>query len=266
MDNNHDELKRIREILSIKGKCNVKYFDDPKYEKFYRQLINNLKQYGNSPDCITKIENYVFPVEHFELDSYKNNKNGSVFRKEGEIFKKEFIETNGTIEYTEKNISIEPSVEYLVDNFNKVFDKHYKRIPIYCENIKRNGLYNECKVCNPLFMIEIKDPFIPVGINANGEEIELNLIYSDLLIKKLESSNLNGIILIYYTPEENYIYILLKQEESLRIVKEKMYNISSYKIKPRQIDMVAVAYFEEEEPEIVFERFRKHKINGFRDK
>jgi len=48
----HDELKKIRDILNIKGTCNIVYIDDTKYEPFYRQLLQNLKQFGDSPDVL----------------------------------------------------------------------------------------------------------------------------------------------------------------------------------------------------------------------
>lgn len=261
----HDELKKIRDVLNIKGKCNVVYIDDTKYEPFYRQLLQNLKQFGDSPDCITTIDNYVFPIEHFELDSYKNNKKGSAFRKVEETFKNNFISTNGSIEYVEEKLEMEQTIDNIIKNFNKVFDDHYEKIKVYCENVKNSGLYNNYIICNPVFMIEVKDPFIPIGIDKEGNEREINLIYSDLLINKLETSLLNGMIVIYYTPEQNYFYILMKNELSLKIAKQNMYTLLDYSIKPKEIDMVAVAYYEEEDPETVIKRFRKYKINGFNE-
>lgn len=54
-------------------------------------------------------------------------------------------------------------------------------------------------------------------------------------IKKLEHSKINGIILLYYRPEKNDIFIISRNDSSLKIAKNKMYEISDYEIKKRNI-------------------------------
>lgn len=125
-NSNHQELNTIMQRIKILNKANIEYIDEKKNEFIYKELWENLKQYGNAPDCVSVINDVVFPIEHFEIDSFEHTEfGGSSFRQESNKFLKKFFNIKKDI-ITELNANCK--VEYLIKNFNNIFDKHYKTL------------------------------------------------------------------------------------------------------------------------------------------
>ncbi len=240
MSNNHKEFSKITKVLKILNKAEIRYIDDSYFENFYKDLWNNLTDYNDSPDCITTFEDNVFPVEHFEIDSFKRrNHKGSKLRTETQSFVRDFISSMKDKET--KEITSDFNTVNLINNFNKMFDKHYSNLNTYIKTLQSDEALKNKRIHYPWFLIEVKDPFNS-GTNANNEEIEINLIFSDILIEKLEKSKLFGVIVIYYKDDNNYIYFLRNTPYCLSIAKENMIKIKNCKYNISKLSLIGVKY------------------------
>lgn len=117
---------------------------------------------------------------------------------------------------------------------------------MYIKNLKQDEKFLNKTIKAPWFLIEVMNPF-NLGKNIKHEIKDLNIIYSDLLINKLERTQLNGIIVINYRSDNNDIYMLRNEKNCLDLAKENSYSLCDYEYETKDIKFVAYTYSSEEE-------------------
>ena len=184
---------------------------------------------------IDKEKNTVYMFEHFEVDASLNEGRGSnAIREEKKADKAILVKQMEEL----KNLTLNPnepqvckpvacaintknSLANLKNNFNRIFDKHYKNIPDYHKHIEDETQFINMNFVN-VFVIEHKTAL--GGSFYNDAKKPFLFYYTDFVIDKIKQSPLIDyyIFLDYYTKS---VCVVSKNEikslENVRIDTDK---------------------------------------------
>lgn len=213
-------------------KIKEKYFDGNTYiQAFTKKQVNkileilyNIEQYGNEnkgPDLISKTNNIIYGIEHFEFDCTKNDKNGSRYRQQiGVIDNKvnEDIKTKAKVKNT-SILTLNQNMQNYIDSYKKAYNKHYSKINNYLEYLNNDFPNKEKEIW---FFIEDVTPFGNHYLDKDYNPILFHPMLSEELIKLFDqSTQLKGILfatnsfgnekkIFVYTKSTNEINALVK--------------------------------------------------------
>lgn len=147
------------------------------------KILYNIEQYGDEnkgPDLISKINNKIYGIEHFEFDSTKNDKKGSRFKQQigiidnkvnNEIKSKDKVHNTSVLELSQ-------DLSNYINNYKKIYNYHYSRIQSYFENLNRD--YPSLKK-EIWFFIEDVTPFGNHYLDADCNPV----LFQPMLVKEL---------------------------------------------------------------------------------
>ena len=163
--------------------CIHKYFENQdgytylprKKQGTKNDLVKIIKNFDklelyDKPDGYILTKNYIYILEHFEIDATKLNKKGSQTRKEESRIDKDFNNViNQSIQdkvlYNEQ-MQIEISSENLTNNFIKIYLNHYKKIESYKRHLIEEGIANESSRFKICFFVEDVTPLGTFHLNG----------------------------------------------------------------------------------------------------
>lgn len=114
-------------------------------------LLNNWRQF-EKPDIINISKNCTYGIEHFEYDSYANNRNGSIQRKEYSKINASIEEEvkekikDKTVITTYREMISRPNSNNYKNNFIKIFKDHYSKVPKYKKHLLQESPANKTSV------------------------------------------------------------------------------------------------------------------------
>lgn len=212
-----NELLNIINRYFIKEENNVYFIhDDTTSEKSLKELIPFFQKLiqSESPDIYAVHNNTVLLIEHFEFDSSKSNKKGSLYKRENARIDRKFdniklIDTNPEI-LIHDVIHGEPSFKNLKNNLLKTFDNHYIKIPDYINNLINIGILDDNKSLKTAFFIEDTSPLGNIYIDNHGNPQHLNIFHADFFVEKLLclDNQLDCIFYGFYYGSEYYLWFL----------------------------------------------------------
>lgn len=192
--------------MNEEKKIKEKYFDDTTYLSCLNidqkklnnitDILNSIEQYGDEnkgPDLVSKSNNKIYGIEHFEFDSSKNDRKGSRYKQQIGIIDNSM---NKEIRY-KKNVhnlsvlNLNQNIETYVNNYKVVFNNHYYKIPRYTKYLNKDFPNIDKEIW---FFIEDITPFGNHYLDNNCNPQLFHPMLSIELIELLElSPALNGI-------------------------------------------------------------------------
>lgn len=158
------------------------------YEDY--NILQHIEQYGNKkkgPDLISKVNNKIYGIEHFEFDSAKRNRKGSSYRKQtGEIdnlLNQEIKEK----EYVHKTsiLALNQNIQDYVKNYKESYNSHSSRIPSYLKNLNNDFPNFDKEIW---FFIEDVTPFGNHYYDKNCKPVLFTPMLSQELIELFEEN------------------------------------------------------------------------------
>jgi hypothetical protein len=191
------------------------------------KMIRNMKKYER-PDILSIYDNKIIGIEHFEFDSYKNDRKGSDFQRKHSVIDnkmkeamKNDLKTKDTVILHDK-IECTSSLKNYYKNFIKVFNLHYEKIDEYNEHILED-FDCENKIIYFWFFVEDVTPLGNYYFDDKRNICLLNPLFSkeirDLLLK---SPKIKGIILGQQTMDGKKVTIIINDTNTMD--KFKKYN------------------------------------------
>lgn len=203
-------------------------------QELFDKVIKNMSQYER-PDILSIFDNKVVGIEHFEFDSFKNNKKGSDFKVRDFKIKKRFDETmKEELEQKESiiihdKINGESSAKNYFKNFIKVFQNHYQNIEDYLKHIQGDFECSDKEIHICFFAEDVS----PLGSNFTDEECNIYLLlpmYSDEVIELLNNSpKVEYLIVGTYAINEYKMVIIENKKEVLERFKAEHNNFNEKK-------------------------------------
>lgn len=186
----------------------------------------------DAPDLYMKDGETVYIIEHFEFDCYKHKrKGGSSYRLEDARINEKVKEITPTEEgvIMHDTINAESSYDYYTKNVTALFNKHYKNIPVYIENLKRISVINNESEIKTMFLI---DDVTPLGTTAykrekgyGGEMVPITLARCiDFLELLKDKKDVNYVLACSKIESHDYIWFIDTEE-----LDEYIDNIEDYK-------------------------------------
>lgn len=177
----------------------------------YREVVLNLEQYGDQnkgPDMISRFENKIYGIEHFEFDSTKNSSKGSNYKRQLANID---YRTNQEIIYKNRIKNITPlmlnqNLDNYIKSYKKSFQYHYSRINSYLESLDCDFPNYEKEIW---FFVEDVTPLGNNYFDKNGHPQPFHPMLCLELVELLKKSpNINGIIFavhneIFFCKNEN---------------------------------------------------------------
>ena len=243
---------------NLKTKLGGKYVSDKLRDFRHANVVGDWEE---SPDFVAEIEGIALAVEHFTVDQvyYENRSSNKVINEnmEGmytihhETLVNDDFDQDAACRDMEENIQngIDSlrrfEYEICINQFQRIFDKHVKKIPRYKDRLK---IYTDIKL---FFLIEVNSFFVTnrkgiIKFNAirddgctvsmNGNEI---IITDDMLeIIRKQIGVLDGVILQLYSylnfnkTLKSMIFLDLKTEDGLKesIKKQRIAVYKSYSV------------------------------------
>lgn len=212
-----NECKRIEE----------KYFSGNTYlestsklkAKEHLKILSNIEQYGNEnigPDLISKTNDKIYGIEHFEFDSTKNVRKGSKYRRQ--IGKIDSVVNEQIKNKTEVHdmsvISLDQNIRTYIDNYNKIYSYHYSRISSYLDNLNKDFPDIEKEIW---FFIEDVTPFGNHYLNEDGIPVLFHPMLSQELIELFKQSpQVKGIVFATNSfGNENKLFVYLNNDSEI---------------------------------------------------
>ena len=194
-------------------------------------IIQNMIQF-EKPDIISEYDKKIIGIEHFEFDSYKNNKKGSDYKiKEYEIEKKFSAFMRRELP-KRKNVSLtnilksSSTLENYYTNFTTHFLNHYNKIDEYKNNIK-SKINIKDKELEMWFFVEDVSPLGSYFMNKKREINLLHPFYNIDIIKLLENSpKVKGIILGTYAMKEYKVIFIYNNDKNIENLKKNIVDIT----------------------------------------
>ena len=179
--------------------CLNKYFYDSKNEvhylgsdkvvkRFEKSLIEGEVIEFDAPDLYIKNEDTVWIIEHFEIDCYKANRKGSLYRVEKnriERKEKEYIASQEGNLYID-SINAESSYDDYIHNVKRNFENHYKKIEKYKTNLIEKCVIDNKSDIIVLFIIEDVSPLGSTCIDTEGNWVPINLLLDKYFLRMLK--------------------------------------------------------------------------------
>ena len=219
--------------MNEEKKIKEKYFDGSTYlqalnEKKAQEALKilcNIEQYGDEnkgPDLISKTDNIIYGIEHFEFDSTRNDKKGSRFKQQIGIIDNK---VNNEIKIKDKvhNTSVlelSQDLNNYINNYKKIYSYHYSRIQSYLENLNKD--YPDLKK-EIWFFIEDVTPFGNHYLDNDCKPLLFHPMLSRELIELFEqSSQLQGIIFATNLfGNEKKLFVYLKSKKEINLLKKE---------------------------------------------
>lgn len=168
-----------------------RYFKDRPYEIIYVGSDKGIAHFAHmlgsaeliecdAPDMVLVKDNEAIIMEHFQFDSFPLcGKKGSAQAREEARIDRVYEQTPATDEgvYFVDEMQISNSYEDYVKNVCENFNHHYKKIPLYKENLINNGIISERTVTKMMFIIEDTSKLGTLVLNSNKELVPV-LLYA----------------------------------------------------------------------------------------
>jgi len=226
------ELGNIVEKYFQKDTKGIVYYNLS--QELFDKVIKNIGKYER-PDILSIFDNKVVGIEHFEFDSFKNNKKGSNFKVQDFKIKKNFDETLKEELKQKESVIVhgkiegESSAKNYFKNFIKVFQSHYQNIEEYLEHIQSDFDCSNKEIHICFFAEDVS----PLGSNFTDEECNIHLllpIYSDEVIELLNNSpKVEYLIIGTYAMNEYKMVIIENKKEVLERFKSEHDNFNEEK-------------------------------------
>ena len=201
-------------------------------EEELKNLIFNMIPF-EEPDILSIQEDKIIGIEHFEFDSYQNtNKHGSNYKfQDAEIerkmeneIKENLVKEKELVFHDEyKNSS---SLKNYINNFLKVFSKHYSKLNNYEKNIKQK--YGTDKSIDFWFFIEDVSPLGSYFYKKeNISPTPLLPIFLPEIIDILkQKKKIKGIIFGVSVGGKNKLFLYKNNDETIKFLETKQFNIT----------------------------------------
>lgn len=124
------------------------------------KILSNLSNiiFFDRPDGYMVFKDYILIFEHFEINATNSNRKGSQIRKEEARIDRKFNELFEEIDNQNKiwgeQMDVEISTENLVNNFNKQYLNHYRKIEEYKRHLIKEGVATKDTKFQVCFCIE----------------------------------------------------------------------------------------------------------------
>lgn len=220
--------------MNEENKIKEKYFNDTTYLGYLNvkqkklnnitNILNTIEQYGDKnkgPDLVSKYNNKIYGIEHFEFDSSKNDRKGSRYKQQIGIIDNSM---NKEIRYKKKvhNLSVltlNQNIETYINNYKEVFNYHYSRIPRYNEYLSKDFPNIDKEIW---FFIEDVTPFGNHYLDNNCNPQLFHPMLSMELIKLFEQSPaINGIFFATNSFRyEKIIFIYFNEKKERNMLKK----------------------------------------------
>lgn len=254
--NKHENKKKTNEINCIKNILSYKSKNN--YCASLKSIIfdNNIANYAifERPDFILKKDNTIFGYEHFTVDLFLNNENGSFYRQNQtnvqRIVNSERNEAKD-IEFLRKNIldrsNVKTEFDYnkFINGFSTIARKHNDNCVFYKDNIKNK--YNEDFIeLTALIDIPLNDCDFTYTLIKGKKEHNQRIVgipfTSDIIniIKGL--NNFNFAVILVHSEDNTIVYFFDIKNIDLSIkmqnikIHDSFYFKSKFKIENLQIE------------------------------
>ena len=238
-------------IINSLSESNISYVTDSEKEILSNFTANNFSVLSHNkdnenigcpkiynferPDLVVEFEEFILSVEHFQVDASNNGRSGSSFKKK--YNSKILWEHSENVEKISKEIDCNICYENLFLNTLKHFEKHYRKINDYVNNI--NNHFGATKPIKKWFFIEYNVVFHSFFIQ-NSKRIlmtpDFDIRFFEFLIK---NKQLDGII-VYYNKESN-----------LRFISNTAENLKKYMIGTDVFDVNKIEIFDYTNPHMI---------------
>ena len=219
-------------------KIKEKYFDGNTYIQAFTKkqakeilgILYNIEQYGDEnkgPDLISKTNDIIYGIEHFEFDCTKNDKKGSRYRQQiGAIDNKvnEDIKTKAKVKNTSV-LTLNQNMQNYIDSYKKAYNNHYSKIHNYLEYLNNDFPHKKKEIW---FFIEDVTPFGNHYLDKDGTPILFHPMLSEELIKLFEQTAIfKGILFATNSfGNEKKIFVYTKNAEEINTLKKDCRNES----------------------------------------
>lgn len=211
------ELERIM-YKYLQEENTVTTYSDIEQEEI-NKLFQNMMEYER-PDILSIYDNKIIGIEHFEFDSYKNNRKGSDYKFQDNNIQKRMNETIKTELKNTKEVYIHDEIKntgnlnQYYENFKKVLISHLDNIEEYKQHIA-NDYGNEKKI-EIWFFVEDVTPLGNHCLRKGTNCISLLIPLSSEIINILKSyKEIKGIIFGIFNMKEYKLVMINNDEKTL---------------------------------------------------
>lgn len=208
MQNEYDKLLKYFN----KVKVTIHFFGDENENvlqlmKFINSIIPN-----DRPDMYSQIDDIVLLLEHFEFDCTANNKSGSEYRKQDAIVERNFNKFDHNSELFHEEISCTHSIQSYIQNFERVFNPHYERIPDYKKELEEKNILT--KEANNVVGFFIEDVTCLGSLYVDKTDGKLKpviLLHSKQFLDIFEKCNdLDFVLFGFYVSSDYHLWYISK--------------------------------------------------------
>lgn len=220
-----NELEKIISKYLSKDGTGITYSNFNQEE--VNKLFQNMKPYER-PDILSIYDNKIVAIEHFEFDSYRNNKKGSNYKIQENIIEQK-MQTAIKSQITDKGelilhdqIENTSSLARYYDNFKKVLLSHIDNIPEYKEHIIQD--FGDKKEIEFWFFAEDVTPLGSYYYRRTNNSPSLLLPFSKDNIEIFKSHReIKGFIFGIYAMNEYKLVLMYNDAETLKNLEKNEY-------------------------------------------
>ena len=220
-----NELERIISKYLSKDGTAITYSDFNQEE--VNNIFINMKQYER-PDILSIYDNKIVAIEHFEFDSYRNNKKGSNYKIQENVIEskmqtaiKSKLKDKGEL-ILHDQIKNTSSLNQYYTNFKKILLSHIENISEYKEHIIQD--FGDKKKIEFWFFAEDVTPLGNYYYKRKNDSPSLLLPFSRDIIKILKLHNeIRGLIFGIYAMNEYKLVLMYNDYNTLKQIEENEY-------------------------------------------
>lgn len=218
MNSHLDEAKiAMNQYFPLDQETHIKYLGNKKPVKMFADAMTNRQvHFGDRPDMLLINDNIAYLIEHFEFDSYSNTSKGSEIRMEQNRIEKTFSQSMPSEEgtYVHGMMQGHASYDNYIQNVEKAFIKHYRKIDVYKQNAQASGLLGKNMKMKMVFLIVDTSPvpntvFDPI----RKTQIHVSLVCSNEFMTLFETHDkLDAVIFCSTFNNEKIVYYIDRNE------------------------------------------------------
>ena len=220
-----NELERIISKYLSKDGTAITYSNFNQEE--VNKLFKNMKAYER-PDILSIYDNKIVAIEHFEFDSYKNNRKGSNYKIQENVIEnkmqtaiKSKLKDKGEL-ILHDQIKNTSSLNQYYMNFKKVLLSHIDNIYEYKEHIIQD--FGNKKKIEFWFFAEDVTPLGNYYYRRKNNSPSLLLPFSKDIIKIFKlHSEIKGFMFGIYAMNEYKLVLMYNDYETLKQIEENEY-------------------------------------------
>ena len=220
-----NELERIISKYFLKDGTAITYSDFNQEE--VDKLFRNMNPYER-PDILSIYDNKIVAIEHFEFDSYKNNKDGSNYKIQENFIEQKMqkaiktrLKEKGELIIHDK-IKNTSSLNQYYNNFKKVLLSHIDNISEYKEHIIKD--FGNEKEIEFWFFAEDVSPLGNYYYRRKNNSPSLLLPFSNENLEILKTHReIKGLIFGIYAMSEYKMVLMYNNTKTLNQIEKNEY-------------------------------------------